>query len=122
MRVFDFGWQMAEKGWGKGGEGVNRLQMHATDPDFLEPKLGTPQSKGCIRISGALNRFLDTYGVLDADYVRAVEEGHRPFVLGSNWRPVTGTGRYLVVIDSDRAQRPAWAVPTPRTRSDFLRK
>ena len=30
MRVFDFGWQMAEKGWGKGGEGVIRLQMHAT--------------------------------------------------------------------------------------------
>lgn len=50
----------------------------------------------------------------DADYVRAVDEGGRPFVLDRSWHPVAGAGRYLVVIDSDRAQRPAWAVPTPR--------
>ena len=45
MRVFDFGWQMAEKGWGKGGEGVIRLQMHATDPDLLKSVLESHNRK-----------------------------------------------------------------------------
>ena len=31
-RVFDFGWQLAERGWGNGGTSKMRLQMHATDP------------------------------------------------------------------------------------------
>ncbi len=66
--MFDFGWQMAEKGWGKGGEGVNRLQMHATDPDLLEKRLGIPQSKGCIRIPTTLNIFLDQHAILEGDY------------------------------------------------------
>jgi hypothetical protein len=114
MRVYDFGWVRQNKGWGDRAEIEMRFQMHATDADFLEPKLGTAQSKGCIRIPGTLNRFLDNYGVLDADYVRAVAEGGRPFVLDRSWHPVAGAGRYLVVIDSDRAQRPAWAVPTPK--------
>jgi len=38
------------KGWGLGGESRMRLQMHATDPDLPEQRLGTAQSKGCIRI------------------------------------------------------------------------
>jgi hypothetical protein len=36
IRVYDFGWQNAVRGWGRGGTGVMRLQMHATDPDLLE--------------------------------------------------------------------------------------
>src|SRR5215472_13953761 len=39
MRVYDFGWQKAERGWGRGGIGKLRLQMHATDPDLLDWKL-----------------------------------------------------------------------------------
>jgi hypothetical protein len=27
MRVFDFGWQQAERGWGRGGEATMRLQI-----------------------------------------------------------------------------------------------
>jgi hypothetical protein len=46
MRIFDFGWQRAVQGWGRDDEGEMRLQMHATDPELLEPRLGTAQVKG----------------------------------------------------------------------------
>ena len=38
MRVFDFGWQIAERGWGDGGSSPMRLAAHATDPE----RLGAP--------------------------------------------------------------------------------
>ena len=64
MRIWDLGWFDAVKGWRSDGEtGEIRLQMHATDPEILEPKLGTPASAGCIRIPAALNRFLDFNGI-----------------------------------------------------------
>jgi hypothetical protein len=63
MRVYDFGWQEAERGWGIGGEATMRLQMHATDPKFLEIRLGTIQSKGCIRIPATLNTFIDRHAI-----------------------------------------------------------
>ncbi len=56
----------AKRGWGRGGIGFMRLQVHATDPVALEPRLGRTASKGCIRITAALNRFLDMHAVLDA--------------------------------------------------------
>jgi hypothetical protein len=71
MRVWDFGWQTAVKGWGTEEEGQIRLLLHATDPANLERRLGRPASKGCVRIPAAMNRFLDRHGVLDADYERA---------------------------------------------------
>lgn len=61
MRIFDFGWQLAERGWGKGGSSQMRLAMHATDPDRLAKRLGTVASEGCIRIPATLNRFLDIH-------------------------------------------------------------
>jgi hypothetical protein len=45
--------------------------MHATDPDYLEQRLGHPASEGCVRIPATMNRFLDVHGVPDADYERA---------------------------------------------------
>ena len=111
MRVFDFGWQQAERGWGKRGPGTMRLQMHATDPSNLELRLGTVQSKGCVRIHASLNTFLDHYGVLDADYSRAAAEGDTLWVLAADREPVATPGQYLVVLDTERATRPAWAVP-----------
>src|SRR5512135_475237 len=36
MRVYDFGWVQAERGWGRGGFGTMRLLVHATDHDYLE--------------------------------------------------------------------------------------
>lgn len=110
MRVFDFGWQTALRGWGKGGPGRMRLQMHATDPDLLEPLLGSVQSKGCIRIPASLNRLLDIHGVLDADYEAARAAGVR--IMGRiPVGDVSTPGRYVVVVDSETADRPDWALP-----------
>lgn len=120
MRVFDFGWQLGERGWGAGGRSQMRLQMHATDPDFLEPDLGSRRSKGCIRIAATLNRFIDHYGILDAEYESVAARGRGLWILSHNRRPVEGAGRYLVVLDSGRSARPPWS-PDPRARSGASR-
>ena len=70
MRVYDFGWVEAERTWDPGVESPMRLQVHSTDPDLLEPTLGTWRSKGCIRIPALLNIFIDRYGLLDAELAR----------------------------------------------------
>jgi hypothetical protein len=116
MRVFDFGWVQAERGWGTGGFSPMRLQMHATDPDRLAPRLGRAESKGCIRIASSFNRFLDHHGVLDADYEQAVARGERLWVLWPERVPVADPGRWLVIVDSGSQQRPAWA-PLPQARA-----
>lgn len=116
MRVFDFGWVQAERGWGGGGFSTMRLQMHATDPDRLAPRLGRAESKGCIRIAASFNRFLDHHGVLDADYEQAIARGERLWVLWPERVPVADPGRWLVIVDSGVRQRPAWA-PLPRLRA-----
>ena len=111
MRVFDFGWQRVPKGWGDGKVIEMRLQMHATDPDTLEQRLGSAQSKGCIRIPATLNTFLDRRSILDADYLQSVREGRQLWVLRSDRQPVPEAGRYLVVVESAREDRPSWSPP-----------
>jgi hypothetical protein len=111
MRVFDFGWVGAPKGWGNHARSEMRLQMHATDPELLEPALGRARSKGCIRIPAALDEFLDRRGVLDADYEEAVAEGRSFWVLRPERETTRWPGRYLVVIDTRRAERPPWSPP-----------
>ena len=79
--------------------------------------------KGCIPISAALNRFLDRFGVLDADYEQAARDRSAPeagklWVLDPQREPVAGAGRYLVVVESGRSERPDWSpapapAPTP---------
>ena len=110
-RVYDFGWARAAKGWGNGAISVMRLQMHATDPDRLEQRLGTAQSKGCIRIPASLNEFIDRHGVLDEDYQEKIDEGRRLWVLRGDRTPTPWSGRYLVVVDSMSSERPEWSVP-----------
>lgn len=114
MRVYDFGWQQARRGWSKGGTSTMRLQMHATDPYWLESKLGTPQSKGCIRISASLNRLIDRMGLLDADYEFAVDLALPTWVLLPDRTPAYDAGRYLIVIETVRHERPSWS-PLPKT-------
>ena len=116
MRVFDFGWIVAPRGWGDGGAGTMRLQVHATDPDLLEGRLGTACSKGCIRIPSGANVFLDRHGVLDADYERALREGHPVWQLRSDRLATPWSGRYLVVVDSGTLERPVWAAFRSRAR------
>ena len=102
MRVWDFGWQTAGKGWRADREqGPMRLLMHATDPANLEYRIGRPASKGCIRVPAAVNKFMDHHGVLDADYERAakVDPTFRA-VLPRDRVPTPLAGNALVVIDS----------------------
>ena len=112
MRVFDLGWQQARRLWGQGGIGTMRLLMHATDPARLEPRLGTVQSKGCIRIAGSLNKLIDEYGLLDADYLALQADGVPQWVLPARQQPEPDAGRYIVVVDSQASRRPDWARPT----------
>ena len=113
-RVFDFGWQLAERGWGDGGTSKMRLQMHATDPQVLEPRLGRVASEGCIRIPATLNVFLDVHGVLDADYEAAATSGERLWILKANRQTIPWPGRNMVIVDSLVTERPAWS-PLPLT-------
>ncbi len=109
MRVWDFGWQRARKGWqeavGKPDSTPIRLMMHATDPDKLEQRIGQPASQGCIRIPTAMNRFLDLHGVLDVEYERlAATELRFRALLPPGRTPTPLAGNTLVVVDS--AARP----------------
>ncbi|WP_341316059.1 hypothetical protein WN982_32130 [Paraburkholderia sp. IMGN_8] len=116
MRIFDLGWAQGERGWGKGGMSQMRFQMHATDPDRLEPLLGIRHSKGSVRIPASLNAFLDHYGILDAEYMELVASGKSLWVLKSDRQVTPWAGRYVVVVDSGRKNRPAWA-PGPGTKA-----
>jgi len=109
MRVYDFGWVEAERTWDAAGLSPMRLQMHATDPELLEPLLGTWHSEGCIRIPARLNVFIDRYGLLDADYEAALRAGHPLWMLRADREPTPWPGRWLVVVDSQRNARPEWA-------------
>lgn len=103
MRVFDFGWTASVRGWGKEVTRDIRFQMHATDPFFLEQRLGTPDSKGCVRIVSALNKFLDKYGVLDSLY----ENSPRGWMLAKDRETVSNAGSFLIVLDSSSSSLPA---------------
>jgi hypothetical protein len=109
LRIYDFGWVKSPRGWGDGSMGELRLQMHSTDPDLAEPRLGTAQSEGCVRIHSTLNEFIDRYAVLDQDYEQAIVDGANLWVIRSDTTPTDSSGRYMVVVDSEREKRPTWA-------------
>ncbi|RFU44858.1 L,D-transpeptidase [Paraburkholderia sp. DHOC27] len=120
MRIFDLGWAQGERGWGRGGMSQMRFQMHATDPDKLEPLLGIRHSKGCVRIPASLNVFLDHYGILDAEYQTLAESGKSLWVLHSDRQVTPWAGRYIVVVDSSRKTRPGWSpAPSGKTRAQM---
>jgi len=106
MRVWDFGWQTAERGWrADRDEAEIRLQMHATDPDYLEQRLGRPASEGCVRVPATMNRFLDRHGVLDVDYERdAPNDPRLASVLLRDRDPTPLAGHALIVVDSKSSQ------------------
>lgn len=97
-RIYDFGVHRARRT--EGGFAQLRLQARAA-MGRTGALLGKPHSDGCILLPPGLVAFLDQFGVLDA--------GRKD--------PVTPTGetlpfagRHLVVIDSERDERPDWAV------------
>ena len=121
MRVWDFGWQWARKGWspevGKPLEIQIRLEMHATDPAVLEQRIGRTASQGCVRIPSTMNRFLDMHGVLDADYEQAAvtDIRYRALLLRERTGSVLA-GDALVVVDSSVAPgTPPDQHPEPKT-------
>ncbi|PIV13336.1 hypothetical protein COY65_00765 [Candidatus Jorgensenbacteria bacterium CG_4_10_14_0_8_um_filter_39_13] len=100
-RVWDFGWQRTEKIIkGKKQEFLIRLLMHATDPNFGEPRLGNVDSKGCVRISAKLNNFLDRFGLLDKEYEENNSHKNVLWLLRKDREPVKQQGVYLIVGDS----------------------
>jgi hypothetical protein len=116
MRIYDLGWVDGERGWGKGGRSPMRFQMHATDPDRLEPLLGIRHSKGCVRIPASLNVFIDHHGILDAEYQALVASGKSLWVLHPDRQVTPWAGRFIVVVDSGRKTRPAWS-PAPGSKA-----
>ena len=104
MRIWDFGWQSAVRGW-RGTTKVSKmpLLLHATDPDTLAPRLGRVASKGCIRIPEAMDLFLDRHGILDANYEQAAPHNPRlQAVLLPDRTPTPLAGNTLVVVDSSQ--------------------
>ena len=106
MRVWDFGWQPALRGWrSKTRVSKMRLLLHATDPASLAHRLGRAASKGCIRIPEAMNLFLDRHGILDANYEEAALHNPRfAAVLLPDRTPTPLAGNALVVFDSSEAR------------------
>jgi hypothetical protein len=96
-RVYDFGWQKTQK---NNQEIEIRFLLHATDPVFGEKRLGKVDSKGCIRISGKLNKFLDHFGLLDQEYEANKNKKSIAWLLKSDREPVVYAGKYLLVGDS----------------------
>lgn len=94
-RVWDFGWQKSRNF--KNPDIDIRMLMHATDPDNGEKRLGTVDSKGCVRIPAKLNSFLDLHGFLDSEFEKAES---KKYVLLKNREQVKFAGSILVVIDS----------------------
>ncbi len=101
-QVLDFGWQRARHMGGGGRVMPMRLQARAADPQ-AERRLGTARSDGCILLPASLGHFLDELGLLDA--------GLRQDLLRQA-APLPFRGRYLVVVDSERDERPPWS-PAP---------
>jgi len=100
-RVWDFGDQPGLKKY-KDGTTVSqmRLLMHSTDPDKGEPRLGRIDSKGCIRISNGLNRFLDTYSILDRNYEEWAASRPNSWLLRKDRTPTPFAGKFLIIGDS----------------------
>ena len=98
-RVYDFGRQRTRRHGPRGGFSEVRLQARAAT-GRTGALLGRVQSDGCVLLPPGMVAFLDQFGVLDhgrQDAVTPMGES-LPFA-----------GRYLVVIDSDRDERPEWA-------------
>jgi hypothetical protein len=98
-KVWNFGRQRASR---NGKRTINiHLMMHATDPIWGEKRLGRRDSAGCVRIPAKMNRFLDTYGLIDGDYFNHPNSVASKLVLlpESERKTVHFPGRYLIVGD-----------------------
>ncbi len=96
-RVWDFGWQNTSH---TDGSRSIRLLLHASDPEQGEVRLGKVDSKGCVRVSAKMNRFLDQFGILDVEYEMRSNEKRISWLLKKDRTPVKYAGKYLLVGES----------------------
>jgi hypothetical protein len=117
MRVWDFGWHTTDDWRIPGATMAVRVEMHATDPDVLEERIGRADSEGCIRLPDALNHFLDRHGIIDAAIERLGEadSGYRA-LLSPELDPTPLAGDAVIVVDSSEP----WAKPYPPETSVAL--
>lgn len=98
LRVYDFGWP---RGHERPRRGEARVQVRGADGAAAR-RLGSACAQDCILLPASLVTFLDEYGVLDA----------------ASGRPqrhvVPCRGRHLLLVDSERDERPPWS-PAPPT-------
>ena len=117
MRVWDFGWHTTDDWRIPGATMAVRVEMHATDPDVLEERIGRADSEGCIRLPDALNRFLDRHGIIDAAIERLGEaDGGYRALLSPELDPTPLAGDAVIVVDSSEP----WAKPYPPETSVAL--
>ncbi len=101
MRVWDFGWQTTEDWRKPGALAVVRLEMHATDPTFLESRLGRPDSEACIRVPDRFNQFMDHFGLIDSQLTALVPTSRAiAALLPKDATPTPLAGDKVVVVDT----------------------
>lgn len=121
MRVWDFGWQTTDDWRTPGALTSIRLEMHATDPTFLESRLGRADSEGCIRVPAVFDRFLDHFGLLDAELTPLVSSDRAiAALLPHDATPFPFAGSTVIVVDtSDPGAAPSDPVEAQAIQTRF---
>jgi hypothetical protein len=96
-RVYEFGSAAQQR---ESASEEVRVQMRSV-PAGAEDRLGVPCPDGCILLPASLVSFLDEYGILDQDAPGRTQRHVLPC-----------RGRHLLLVDSERDDRPAWS-PAP---------
>jgi hypothetical protein len=119
MRVWDFGWQTTDDWRTPGATMEVRVEMHATDPNVLEERIGRADSEGCIRLPDALNRFLDRHAIIDAaiEQLGETDVGYRA-LLSPKLDPTPLAGDAVIVVDSSEPRAKPYPPETSVALSD----
>lgn len=117
MRVWDFGWQTTDDWRTPRALMAVRMEMHATDPSVLEPRLGSWDSEGCIRIPTRFNSFLDRSGLIDAKLWEAARDDRRfAALLPKHVTPSPLAGQTVVVVDTSEPN----AAPSDPVKANLI--
>lgn len=104
QRVYDFGLQQPNRALAIRVDADLQVQVRSADRQ-AERRLGAPCADRCILLPASLISFLDEYGILDDGVERRAQRHLVPY-----------RGRHLLLIDSEREERPAWS-PAPPAES-----
>ncbi len=109
MRVYDFGWQQAERGWGWAAKPPCASRCTLPTPSSWRSDSALSSPKAASASPPTLNTFIDRHAILDADYEQAMASGQTFWVLSQTREPTPWSGRYLVIVDTERTSRPSWS-------------